>query len=112
MDDRWREIACPGDGDVPLLPLDGVHSGNRTQGQLVNRLKWDEADPTPSRLRRNRFWRVECPDRPMVNEREAITQFLGLVHEVRHQDHGHTTISHAFDEAPGLTPGLRIKSRG
>ena len=48
----------------------------------------------------------------MVDEREAITQVLCLIHEVRHQDHRHATVSHAFDEAPGFTPCLRIKPRG
>ena len=94
------------------LPLDVVHTGYRSQGLLVNRLRWDEADPAPSRLRRDRFRRVERHDGPMVDEREAITQSLCLVHEVSHQDHRHATVSHAFDEAPGFTPCLRIKPRG
>src|SRR6202011_4651114 len=83
-----------------------------SQGLLVDRLRRDEADPAPPCPRRDRFWCVERHNGPVVNEREAITQSLCLVHEVSHQDHRHTTVFHTFDQAPDLTPCLRIKPRG
>src|SRR5205085_6840024 len=94
-----------------LLSLDFVHTGYRSQAPVVNRLRWDKSDPAPPCCGRDRFRCVERYDSPMVDERQAITQFLCLVHEVSHQDHRHVTVSHAFDEAPGFTPCLRIKSR-
>src|SRR6202035_3644519 len=84
----------------------------RAQRLLVDRLRRDEADPAPPCPRRDRFRCIEGHDGPMVDQREAITQSLCLVHEVSHQDHRHATVFHTFDEAPDLTPGFRIKPGG
>ena len=47
----------------------------------------------------------------MVDDRDLVRQPLGLVHEVRGENHRHAGRAQFADQVPGRVPGLRVESR-
>ena len=47
-----------------------------------------------------------------VDDRQAVTQPLGLVHEVGDQHDRHPGVAHAFDQCPGVAARLRVQTGG
>ena len=43
------------------------------------------------------------------DERQAVGQPFGLLHEVGHQNDGDAALFEALDQAPGLAPGVRVE---
>ena len=47
-----------------------------------------------------------------MQQRDAVAEVLGLLHEVGDEDHRHTLVADAVDQLPGLATRLRVKAGG
>ena len=54
--------------------------------------------------------RVEGHEAARVDQRDAVGQALGLLHEVGHEDDRHAAVADVLDELPGVAPGLRVEA--
>jgi hypothetical protein len=54
---------------------------------------------------------VQRDDAPVIDQRHAVAEPLGFLHEVRHQHDRHAAVAHVLDQLPGLAAGLRIQAR-
>jgi hypothetical protein len=56
--------------------------------------------------------RVDGDQPAGVEQRQAVAEPLGLLHEVRDQHHGHAPVADALDEVPGVTTRVRVQPGG
>ena len=47
-----------------------------------------------------------------MQQRNAVAEILGLLHEVRDEDHRHALVADALDQLPGLATRLRVEAGG
>ena len=47
----------------------------------------------------------------VVQQRDAVAEVLGLLHEVGDEDHGQALVADALDQLPGLATRLRVEAR-
>ena len=111
-DHRVDEFPGPGDDDVLALALDPAYLGKVRQHPLVERCRGHEPHALPAPGLRGQAGRgVQRGDAPAVDERHAVAQPLGFLHEVRHQEDRHAALAHALDQVPGVAAGLRVQAR-
>jgi hypothetical protein len=111
-DQRCGQIPRAGDRHIAVLSLHHPHAVDGVQRLVVHGLRGGKAHPVPACLGGDRFRGVQRPQAPPVDERHAVAQGFGLIHEVGDEDHGDATLPHALDERPGLPPGLGIEPGG
>ena len=56
--------------------------------------------------------RVERHQLAAVDDRDAVGQLLGLIHEVRREQHGRSARPKRADDVPGVAPRLRVHGGG
>jgi hypothetical protein len=104
---------------VPLTTMRSPWCSRRsTSGSAVSnasssgRLGWKRMWlPPPSRSAKSER-RVDRDHTTRVDQRDAIAQPLGLVHEVCDQHDRHAPVPDAFDQSPRLPASLRVKTCG
>ena len=53
---------------------------------------------------------VDRADAAVVQQRDAVAEILGLLHEVRDEDHRQALVADALDQLPGLATRLRVEA--
>ena len=56
--------------------------------------------------------RSRAIDPAVVDQRHAVTQSLGLLHEVGHEHDRHAAGAYPLDQPPRVAAGLRVKAGG
>src|SRR5215470_171205 len=111
--DGAGEVA--GAGDVDLVPAagGGDNAGQRGQRLLVEGCHRPEPNPvlTPGAVHQPRRG-VQRRDPPPFEDRDAVAQFLDLVHEVADQHDGDALRPHPADQVPGGVPRARVQPGG
>src|ERR1700751_5454479 len=116
--DGAGEVAGAGDSDLRVVAADRGDAGQRGQRLLVE--PWfirlghrPEPYPVfPSRAVHQTRRGVQRRDPPPFEDRDAVAQFLHLVHEVADQHDGDAAVPDLRDQVPGGVPSARIKTRG
>src|SRR5690242_6770823 len=111
--DSAGKVAGAGDGDLRIVAAHHRDAGQRGQRLLVKRRHRPEPHPvlTPGVVHEPRRG-VQRRDPPPFENRDAIAQFLHLVHEVADQYDGDALVADLSDQIPGGVPRARVQARG
>ena len=110
---RARQFRGPGDDDVLAIVLDAAHSGEVCQQPVIERRGRREPHPLGHPGPVGQALRgIDGDDAPAVDHGHLVTQPLGLVHVVGHQDDGDPAVADVLDQLPGVAAGLRVQAGG
>ena len=86
------------------------HLGKLPQQPVIERGRGQEPHALPTLGLHGQAGRgIQRDDASVVDQRHAVAQPFGFLHEVGHQQDRHPAVAHALDELPGVAAGLRVK---
>src|SRR2546427_1865067 len=100
-------------GEPAVLARDRRHARNRPKVLLRRRLVCDERDRSLGAVPRDeRRRRADVDDPAVIDDRHAIAQSLGFLHQMRRQEHGLAALADAAHQLPNRAPRLRVEPGG
>src|SRR6185436_21019740 len=108
---RHQVVAAAAHREPGSLAAHRVHLRHRLKAVAGRGVLGDDDDASlgamPAHQRR---WRSNIDDAAVVDDGDAVAQALGLLHQVRRQEHGFAAIADAADEIPDRAARLRVEA--